>query len=239
MEKIVIVGASSGIGADLARILAKEGHKVAALARRFDRLEELRSEYPNNIFIYEHDVLQPETVPDLLLQIGKDLGGIDTLVYSSGVMPDVSKDPYAFANDKAMVDVNITGAIAWINEAAKRFEAAGRGTIVGIGSVAGVRGRGAQPVYNASKGFLHIYLESLRNRIAKKGVKVTTVKPGPVDTEMTKGLNMPMMMPSRTAAEIIAKNRHCGNEIYLSFKLKVIFFILRNIPSFLFRRLKI
>src|SRR5690606_700639 len=84
--------------------------------------------------------------------------------------------------DRKMVEVNLLGAIAWLNQAALRFERAGQGQIVGIGSIAGDRGRVGSPVYNTSKAALHTYLESLRNRLTRHGVNVLTVKPGYVDT---------------------------------------------------------
>ncbi|MBC8065022.1 MAG: SDR family NAD(P)-dependent oxidoreductase, partial [Chlorobia bacterium] len=141
--------------------------------------------------------------------------------------------------DRSMIEVNDLGAVAWLNEAANRFQHTKHGTILGIGSVAGDRGRMKQPVYNASKAFLHTYLEALRNRLAKVGVKVVTIKPGPVKTDLIAGLDFPNAMLPETAATIILKKAGRTGEHYLSPVHAVVFFIIRNIPSWIFRRLKV
>jgi short-subunit dehydrogenase len=154
-------------------------------------------------------------------------------------MPEVGPQEYDIQKDEAMIDVNITGAVAWLDQAAVRFGNVGHGTMVGIGSVAGDRGRCGQPVYNASKAFLATYMEALRNRLHRKGVKVVLIKPGPTQTEMTAELNLKGAMPVATAASLIlAKSRKAG-EHYLKFTHKVAFLIIRNIPSPIFRKLSI
>lgn len=238
-ETAVIVGASSGIGAELAKVLASEGCRVAVVARRLDRLEALAAGFPGKIFPYAHDVTHVEEIPELLQRIAKDIGGVDLFVYSSGVMPKVGLDEFNTELDQAMIDVNFTGAVAWCNAAMTRFQSTGQGTLVGIGSVAGERGRRGQPVYNATKAAFHSYLEALRNR-AKPGVKIVTIKPGPTDTEMVVGLQLrAKLMPAPVAALKIRKKLERDGEHFLKFSHWVIFGIIRNIPSFLFRKIPI
>src|SRR5260370_14867305 len=100
-------------------------------------------------------------------------------------MPRVGEDEYAFEKDRQIIEVNVLGAMAWLNEAAPRFARAGEGTIIGISSVSGDRGRRGQPAYCASKAALDTYLEALRNRLRRRGVPGVTVTPGPVDTRMS------------------------------------------------------
>lgn len=138
-----------------------------------------------------------------------------------------------------MIDVNFTGAVAWLNVAADRFQNVGHGTIVGIGSVAGERGRAGQPVYNATKAALKTYLEALRNRLSKCGVRVTTIKPGPTATEMTAHLKQTGMMSAEEAAERILRVMDSGKEKFLKPSHIIIFGIIRNIPTGVFRRLKL
>lgn len=234
----IVIGASSGIGREIALQLAREGCRVAAVARRLDRLEELAAEQ-EGILPIEHDVNHTTEVPELFQRVTGQLGGLDLVVYASGVMPRVEMDEFDTTKDASMVLVNNLGAVAWLNEAAARFQQVRHGTIVGIGSVAGDRGRSGQPVYNASKAFLHTYLEALRNRLSKLGVVVTTIKPGPMDTEMTAGLDLPRAMPASDAARLVLKKANSGREVYLSMAHTVAFFIIRNIPSAIFRRLKV
>lgn len=237
--KAIIVGASSGLGAELARQMAGRGDRVAVIARREERLTELAQAFPELVIPVVHDVLDFEAVPELFQEICRRLDGLDAIIYCAGVMPAVGPDEFNFAKDASMIDVNFKGGVAWLNEAADRFQRVGHGTIVGIGSVAGERGRQAQPVYNASKAALKAYLEALRNRLSKRGVKVVTIKPGPLETEMTAGLNMGGLMPAEVAASLILRKMNRGNEHFLKFGHKVAFAIIRNFPSALFRRLKV
>lgn len=234
----IVVGASSGIGREIASQLAAQGCKVAAVARRAARLEELAGD-SGQILPFVHDVTHYSEVPALFQEITGKLGGLDLIVYASGVMPIVEVDEFDFAKDRAMIETNDLGAVAWLNEAAVRFKNTGHGSIVGIGSVAGDRGRMKQPVYNASKAFLHTYLEGLRNRLSRHGVKVVTIKPGPVQTDMIAGLGFKDAMTAERAATLILKKADKIGEHYLSIKHAIIFAIIRNIPSWILRRLNV
>jgi NADP-dependent 3-hydroxy acid dehydrogenase YdfG len=234
----IVVGASSGIGRELVRRLARDGTRVAAVARRGDRLEKLEAEFPDKVISVIHDVTDYDAVPALFQSITHRLGGLDLIIYAAGVMPEVGAHEYAFEKDRAMIEVNLLGAIAWLDQAAVRFENTRHGTILGIGSVAGDRGRSGQPVYNTSKAALATYLEALRNRLAKLGVRVVTIKPGPTATEMTADLHM-KMMDSAQVADIILKKSGRTGEHYVKFSHRVIFGIIRRIPSGLFRKLSI
>jgi short-subunit dehydrogenase len=235
----IVVGASSGIGREIALQLAKSGCAVAAVARRKPKLDDLVDKSGQGVRVYEHDVTCFDEVPALFQRITGELGGLDLIVYSSGVMPIVEEDEFDFQKDRRMIEVNDLGAVAWLNEAATRFRGTGHGTILGIGSVAGDRGRMKQPVYNASKAFLHTYLEALRNRLSRHGVRVVTVKPGPVHTEMTAGVDIANAITPEQAATLILKRAGGNGEYYLSPVHKIVFSIIRNIPSWIFRRLSI
>lgn len=238
-RQAIVIGASSGIGHALVERLAKGGCRVAAIARRKDRLEALAAAYPSQVLAFEHDVVDAETVPGLFQEATKQLGGLDLVIYAAGVMPEVGATEFSFEKDRLMVEVNLLGAIAWLNQAAIRFQNTRRGTIVGIGSVAGDRGRYAQPVYNATKAALATYLEALRNRLDRLGVRVVTIKPGPVQTEMTARLHLRGAMSAESAARLILiKSRRTG-EHYLKFGHWLAFGVVRNIPSAIFRRLRV
>ena len=235
----IVIGASSGIGEQLVRQLVIDGTVVAAVARRSDRLDTLAQDYPGQVIPIPHDVTDFGAVPALFQEITKQLGGLDLVIYAAGVMPEVGENEYSFEKDRQMVDVNLLGAISWLNQAALRFSNTHSGTIVGIGSVAGERGRHGQPVYNTTKAALATFLEALRNRLSRHGVRVVTIKPGPTATEMTAHLySKGMMSPTLTAAIILNKSKKNG-EFFIKFTHKIAFLIIRNIPSGIFRKLKI
>ncbi len=242
----LIVGASSGIGEALARRLAAGGTRVALVARSGENLRRIASEIEaaegeERALVFPHDVLDLQAVPELFQEIARALGGLDLVVFSAGVMPPVAPDEYNTAKDREMLGVNLLGAVAWLNPAADRFARLGRGTIVGVGSVAGDRGRSGNPVYCASKAGLHAYLEALRNRVARRGVKVVTVKPGFVDTAMTKGKEgLFWLISADRAAHIILNAARRGTvTAYVPARWRLVMSVIRAIPSFIFTRLGI
>jgi len=241
----IIVGASSGIGEALARALIADGCRVALVARREDRLRALVQSLNAdagavNALAYANDVTDTGTVPALFETITRDLGGLDLIIYAAGIMPAVGPEEYDTSKDAGIIAANFTGAVAWLNEAARRFEKAKTGTIVGISSVAGDRGRRGNPVYGATKAALNAYLESLRNRIERRGAFVVTIKPGPVDTPMTEGLKVPgMISPERAAAEILLAAKDKVRVAYVPAKWKPIMAVIRAIPAPIFKHLNI
>lgn len=248
-RRAIVVGASSGMGESLARQLARQNCQVALVARRESELARIvgdinaagGQEALPLARAYVHDVREYECVPALFQQITHDLGGLDLIIYAAGVMPLIEENEYAFDKDLLTIEINVLGAIAWLNEAAQRFERAQAGTIVGISSVAGDRGRKGYPAYGASKTALNTYLEALRNRIGRYGVKVVTIKPGPVDTPMTKDVTKkPLLISADEAAQtILAAARAGKHTAYVPWKWRPIMCILRNIPSAIFQKLNI
>jgi NAD(P)-dependent dehydrogenase (short-subunit alcohol dehydrogenase family) len=246
-RQAIVVGASSGIGAAVARRLALGGARVALVARRAAELARVADEIaaatadPERALPVVHDVTAGDEVPALVQRIARALGGIDLLVYAAGIMPRIGDDEWDLPTDRAIVDVNVVGAMAWCNVLADRFARGGSGTIVGISSVAGDRGRRGNPAYHASKAALDAYLEAVRNRVARRGVRVVTVKPGPVDTPMTQGMEkLPLLVSADAAAEALLAGAARGRQtVYVPAKWRPIMFVIRNIPSFVFRRLDI
>lgn len=245
-RRAILVGASEGIGAALSRKLAKEGYTVALVARQKNKLIALCDEINQTVnetraLAYPHDVSHYDEVPSLLQTIVADLGGLDTFIFMAGVnFPPGGIDKYNFENDRKMVEVNLIGAMAWLSPVAEMFQSAKAGQIVGIGSVAGDRGRVGNPGYNTSKAGLHTYLEALRNRLTRHGVNVLTVKPGFVKTEMLKAAQggTPFAIePEKAADDIFNAMRKRRQTIYTLFLWQYIMLIIRHIPSFIFRRL--
>ena len=164
----IIVGASSGIGAALARRLAAEGYALGLLARREQQLQRLCAQInavgAGRALYFIHDVRSTADVPALFQNVCVALGGLNLFVYNSGTQYPNDAHVFSADNDLHVFGVNLLGAAVWLNLAAERFQRAGAGHIVGIGSVAGDRGRRGMVAYASSKAGLHTYLEGWRNR---------------------------------------------------------------------------
>jgi short-subunit dehydrogenase len=245
-RRAIVVGASAGIGAALASRLARAGYHTALVARREGKLTRLCEEIessgaPGVPRAYVHDVRSFGEVPALFQRIVEDLHGLDVILYVAGVMPEVGPEEFDLQKDRASVETNLIGAMAWLNEAARWLAVAGRGSIVGISSMAGERGRRAAPAYGASKAGLNTYLESLRNRLSVLGVHVLTVKPGFVRTAMLEGRSGAFWVtePDAAAEQILRAIERQSREVFVSPRWRLVSWIVRAIPSFLFRRLGI
>jgi decaprenylphospho-beta-D-erythro-pentofuranosid-2-ulose 2-reductase len=240
----IIVGASSGIGRAIARQLAAGGTRVALLARRPDELAEAQAEITKaggHAIVRVHDVCDTDAIPTLFDGLVAELGGLDLLVYAAGILPAVAEHEYDFERDRLTIDVNLLGAMAWLNPAAAHMEAARSGTLMGISSIAGERGRRANPAYCTAKAALTTYLESLRNRCSRYGVDVVTVKPGFVDTAMTADLPghppglapIPVEVAARQCLALASGGPRTG---FVPKRWALVALIVRSIPSWLFRR---
>jgi len=240
----LIIGASDGLGAELARKLSREGYSLALLARRKDKLETLCNEINMNgqfARAYVHDVAQYDQVRDLLRRIVADLGGLDLVVFVAGVnFPPGGIDKYNFENDRKMIEVNLIGAMAWLHPISEMFQSAKAGQIVGIASVAGDRGRVGNPGYNTSKAGLATYLEALRNRLTRHDVNVLTVKPGFLKTEMlqaAQGATPFAIEPSKAADDIVKAMKKRKQVLYTASIWRWIMLAIQHTPSIIFRRL--
>lgn len=244
--RAIVVGASSGIGAAVARRLAREGATVGLVARRADLLEVVGGEVEaagGTALLVPHDVTDYDAVPGAFDGLVSELGGLDLIVYAAGAMPAVAEHEYAFDKDRQMVEVNLLGAMAWLNPAAAHMEAARSGVIVGISSIAGERGRRGNPGYGASKAALTTWLEGLRNKAHRHGVRVVTVKPGFVDTDMFRSAGLEGTPPGLSpisadtcAARILAMARKGTLSGFVPRRWGLVAFIISAIPSWLFRK---
>jgi decaprenylphospho-beta-D-erythro-pentofuranosid-2-ulose 2-reductase len=247
LSRAIVVGASSGIGEAIAHEMARTGvAAIALVARRQNELHRvagvIKHAHPEiKVQTYMHDVVDFDQTAPLFERIERDLGGVDSLVYAAGVMPEVVEGEYSFTKDRAMIEVNLLGAMAWMDVAAARFEAARRGTILGISSIAGERGRRGNPGYNTSKAALSTFLEALRNRMSRYGVNVVTIKPGFVDTAMTRGKGIKGAIPAEEAARRCLSIARAGGSgsAFVPGKWALVALVIRSIPSFLFRHLNL
>jgi len=241
----LIVGASSGVGAALARRLARESYALGLVARRSDRLQALCNEVQHTCgaraLAYQHDVTNTVEVPALLEKAAGDLGRLDLFIYCAGVLFPNDPTAYHAAEDLFTLQVNLVGAAAWINPVAQRFRQDRAGHIVGIGSIAGDRGRRGMPAYTASKAGLHTYLEGMRNRLWREGVTVTTIKLGQVETDMLKNADRQRhpISSDRAAGLIWRAIKQRKQVVYVPPWWRAVGLAIQHMPSSILRRLTI
>lgn len=244
----IIVGASSGIGAALAGELARRGYQLALVARREPELQALATRLngadagaPPIARVYPHDVRDYDAAPALFGRIRDDLGGapLTLLVYASGALPAGDAGGWSFEEQREMIETNLLGAMRWLDLGAEVFARQGHGALVGVSSVAGDRGRNGNSAYMASKAGLSVYLESLRYRLASRGVRVVTIKPGFVATQMIAGKQPPrplVVSAERAAREIAAVCERGPEVVYVPARWGWIMRVVRAAPTFVMKR---
>lgn len=183
MKKAIVVGASSGIGKNLAKILAHHGYEVGLVARRLGLLEELQREISTKTYIKQIDISRIPEAIDQVDALIKEMGHIDLFICNAAI--GFINPELEWKKEEEVIDVNVRGFSAMSNVAMRYFLAQGKGHLVGISSLGALRGNRLMPAYNASKAFISNYLESIRQITKNKAlqISVTDIKPGFVDTE--------------------------------------------------------
>jgi NADP-dependent 3-hydroxy acid dehydrogenase YdfG len=180
----VITGASSGIGAATARALAADGHRVALLARRVDRIQALADELGDGAIAIGADVTDRDALVAAAQRVHGELGGADVLVNNAGVMLLGPFGPEQRADYRQMIEVNLLGAITTTEVFLDQLRTNGRGDLINISSNAGRSARPTNGVYAATKWGINGWSESLRQELPPE-VRVTVIEPGAVSTELT------------------------------------------------------
>ena len=238
MKKAIIVGATSGIGRELALQLAAKNYLVGATGRRKEHLESLKTQYPQHIQILDFDVTDTFNVSGKLEELTARLGGLDLLIISSGV-GDFNRR-LDFAIEKKTIDVNVTGFTEVADWTFNFFEKQGFGQLVGITSLAGLRGSRHAPAYYATKAFQINYLEGLRQKAQKIGkpIYITDARPGFVDTEMAKDEDMFWEATVEKASrQIISAIENKKSVAYITRRWRSIGALLKMLPRIIYHRL--
>ena len=235
MKKAIVVGASSGIGMEVARLLLKQGWKVGTAARRIDLLKTIGDVEREQI-----DVTKPEATQQLQHLIER-VGGMDLFFYASGI----GKQNRELKEDieLATVETNAVGFTRMIGEAYRYFAQQGHGHIAAISSIAGTKGLGPAPSYSATKALQNVYLQALEQQANARGLNIcfTDIRPGFVDTALLDGnFKYPMMLkPEAVAREIVhAINRNQHVRI-IDWKYRILTALWRRIPKCIWRHLKL
>jgi short-subunit dehydrogenase len=241
MRRVIITGASSGIGAALAHHYARSGAVLGLIARRQAALEELAAQFSTPVQIYAADVRDNTAMraaaADFLGRHGCPDVVIANAGISTGTLTEFPEDLAAFQD---VLDINVVGMVNTFQPFIGAMRAAGHGTLAGIASVAGYRGLPGAAAYSASKAAAISYLESLRVELRASGVKVITICPGYIATPMTaqNPYPMPFLLSADAAAHNIAGIIDRGKTFaVIPWQMAVVARVLRVLPNWLYDRL--
>lgn len=204
----LITGASSGIGKEMALWWAKRGTKVYAAARRTALLDELAKQGEGNIEPIALDVAKTAETVARIQELDSRLGGLELVIANAGVGHPTPADTSSWEQVEAVLRVNVSGAAATLTAVLPRMVERKKGHVVGVSSVAGYVGLGAFSAYSGSKAFFSVFLQSLRVDLVGTGVKVTTIEPGFVKSEMTARIEGKAPMPF-IADTHVAVDKYC------------------------------
>lgn len=239
MKRIMIIGATSGIGRATALLFIEKGWTVGVAGRRKEKLEELRDLAPERVFAETIDITQPDA-PDRFYALIQLMHGMDVFLLCSGVgsqnaalLPSI---------ELATIRTNVEGFARMLCTAWDYFRAQGKGHIAVVSSIAGTKGLGVAPSYSATKCFQNCYLDALAQlaHMQHLSIHFTDIRPGFVDTELLRGGIYPMLMrPERVARGIFYAILHKRRRLVIDARYRLLVFCWRLIPSWLWERLPI
>ncbi|MFY0625579.1 MAG: SDR family NAD(P)-dependent oxidoreductase [Reichenbachiella sp.] len=238
MKNAIIIGGTSGIGKELSEILAQKEWKVAITGRRENLLQEIKANYPENIITAKHDVDNQKASDEILLSLFEKLETVDLVVVSSGISELNQALDWELEN--RVIRTNVNGITKIYETIFNKFKEQGFGHLVGITSIAAIRGNRYCPSYSASKAFQCNYLEALRwiSKNEKLNIHVTDIQPGFVDTFMAKGDKLFWVVPLPKAGKQIyrAIMRRKRKKI-ISHRWGIVAFFSRNVPNWLMEKM--
>lgn len=243
MTNVLIIGATSAIAHETAKCFARDGAQLFLAGRTAEKLtaeaNDLKVRGATLVETFLLDVNDLERHQDLLDRATEALGGLDMLLIAHGTLGDQRKCEQSVEETIKEINTNALSVISLLTLSANYFARQGRGCIAVISSVAGDRGRQSNYVYGAAKAAVSTFLQGLRNRLAKSGVAVVTIKPGLIDTPMTASIKKGLLTAQpRGVGESIYRAMQQGKEVvYLPWFWRPIMFIVRSIPEPVFKKL--
>lgn len=239
MKRIVIIGATSGIGYEVAKIYRQQGWRVGVAGRRLELLEKFKEQAPEQIEIQELDVTRADAVDKFRQLIGK-LGGMDLFLLSTGIgSQNRALNPEI---ELATVNTNAIGFTRMVTAAFNYFREEGKGHLAVISSIAGTKGLGAAPAYSATKRFQNTYIDALAQlaKMEKLQIDFTDIRPGFVKTDLLKNDKYPLLMrPERVARRIVRALQRKKRSAIIDWRYVVLVFFWKMIPESIWERLSI
>ena len=239
-KRAVIMGATSGLGYEVARLLLADGWTLGLAGRREENLKKLQSEFPGQVCIKAIDV-KDINAGKALLSLINELGGMDMYFHSSGIgYQNAALDADIELNT---LETNGTGFTRMTGTAFRYFKEKGKGHIAVISSIAGTKGLGIAPAYSATKRFQNTYIDALEQLAGMQNLNIrfTDIRPGFVATNLLNdGKNYPMLMKAPYAARLIVKAVKSNKRIaVIDWKYRILVFFWRLIPRCIWKRMKV
>lgn len=245
MRRVLIVGATSALAQAAARRLADAGERLFLVGRTPEKLDavaaDLRVRGGDVAGATVVDLSQSDGHEPLVREAIEALGGLDVVLVAHGVLGDQQAAEASYRDAEAILRTNFLSIVSLLTPVANLFEAQKSGTIAVISSVAGDRGRASNYVYGASKGGLDVFLDGLRHRLHASGVRVVSIRPGPVDTPMTAHMKKGPLMaePDVVGRGIVEALDGGADVVYLPGIWRWIMLMIRSMPRAVFHRTKL
>ena len=245
MSRVLIIGATSAIAQEVAKIYAASGSQLFLVARNSQKLEQvvkdLKVRGADNIEQLSLDLINIEDHEQIVTAADKFMSGIDIVLIAHGTLPDQKSCENSVINTVQELQINFLSTVSLLTLLANYFEKQASGCIAVISSVAGDRGRQSNYVYGAAKGGLSVFLQGLRNRLSRAGICVLTIKPGfvisPMTAEFKKGILW--AQPKKVANNIVSAIHKRKNVVYVPWFWRLIMLIICNIPENIFKRMRL
>ncbi len=238
MKRCIIIGATSGIGQALAELLLQDDFKISITGRREMLLDTLKEKNHDRVFVKRMDIQDLSAIEVSCKELVDQMGGLDLMIISAGIGEENKNLNFEIEHD--VIKTNVQGFTCLADWGMRYFKEQGHGHLVNISSIAGIRGNGIAPSYNATKAYQINYLEGLRINAKNFGssITVTDVRPGFVDTAMAKGDGLFWVAPVEKASKQIYRAiKQKKQVVYVSKRWKLIGILLKLIPYSLLKRL--
>lgn len=238
MKRCIIIGATSGIGQALAELLLQNDYMIGVTGRREMLLDTLKEKNPDRVFVKRMDIQDLSAIEVSCKELVDQMGGLDLMIISAGIGEENKNLNFEIEHD--VIKTNVQGFTCLADWGMRYFKEQGHGHLVNISSIAGIRGNGIAPSYNATKAYQINYLEGLRINAKNFGssITVTDVRPGFVDTAMAKGDGLFWVAPVEKASKQIYRAiKQKKQVVYVSKRWKLIGILLKLIPYSLLKRL--